>query len=870
VPIRIVESPEPRSEAARYSDVRLVESDAARLLKHELRRYCNREITGRSFLIAGHRGAGKTTMVENAWLDAWKGNRETDKAKKLRLRPLYVLLHGPSLFPDEALIADVKDLKRADGEGAAANKEASSGAQNDKKAGGSDSKATTKAPASDDDSQTKSETPSNKNKDPIQLALEQMILALHRAAAAEFARGFWDRMTSARPGDSPRRTRRRQREMQPELAAQFQVDLSECPSPARLREFFSHADVLNLGVLDGMDGTAEGIGSVGSSALPFTQGARELVALSGVCEAYRRISGTFKLEETLKDEAKRAAEASASLDSTSTKLVQSVLSVVAGGALGVQVAQVTNSVGTGAVTGLITALGASLILKASFARSRTRSATRAYSFLFDLTIDTLDRVLPTLIDRLLAAGLAPVFVVDELDKVEDLNKRLLRMVNQLKKLVAESAFFCFLTDRLYFEQMAARQHQLAYPVEYTYFTHRLYVVFRATDCHSYLDRILEIEPGPTADGGTVVVMPTARSVEIGSTADSVVQMATAREVADRGTSRSSAPDERDREVLPWVILHRARLHTVDVRRLLLKWRAPNGHVRLPTGGAGEVRTQMAYRLDVLVQVAIEAVLEGNSFRALLTNDPDTRRLAHDAMYYITRTWVGVKRSAQPTGLRSGTDAETVRLDLSDEPAAIKKFEDHLRDRFSKEKLLSVKEGKAPSRRRSKESAVDEPEPDLLASVDVGFLYARVRELAQLLSNPMELGLAVEGWQRDVVERNARIEPALRGDLMEPEIPSSVLETIRLERPKDQTAPPATPAGDQTADMEPEPPLQLLARILDRGGQPTHRYYWRFNAQGDPLAVPGEAPPQARDTDAEWERDAEIIDAWAGALQGVAA
>src|SRR5881296_602342 len=98
MPINIVDGPEPLSaRSLGGAPSVLIESDASRLLSEELRRYCNEMIGGRSFLIAGHRGAGKTTVVAKAFLDVL---RESD-GEKTRLRPLYVLMHGPSLFPSD-------------------------------------------------------------------------------------------------------------------------------------------------------------------------------------------------------------------------------------------------------------------------------------------------------------------------------------------------------------------------------------------------------------------------------------------------------------------------------------------------------------------------------------------------------------------------------------------------------------------------------------------------------------------------------------------------------------------------------------------------------------------------------------------------
>ena len=66
------------------------------LLEHELRRYCNQEVTGRSFLIAGHRGSGKTTLVYGTFQRVLE---EIGREDTRQLRPLLVLLQGPNLLP---------------------------------------------------------------------------------------------------------------------------------------------------------------------------------------------------------------------------------------------------------------------------------------------------------------------------------------------------------------------------------------------------------------------------------------------------------------------------------------------------------------------------------------------------------------------------------------------------------------------------------------------------------------------------------------------------------------------------------------------------------------------------------------------------
>src|ERR1051326_7867727 len=98
MPIQVRETADPLSrlvsEAGSQSAVAVAQSEASRILRQELVRYCSGQLRGRSFLIAGHRGAGKTTMVA----DALGRIPREDPGGRLLMRPLPVFLHGPGLF----------------------------------------------------------------------------------------------------------------------------------------------------------------------------------------------------------------------------------------------------------------------------------------------------------------------------------------------------------------------------------------------------------------------------------------------------------------------------------------------------------------------------------------------------------------------------------------------------------------------------------------------------------------------------------------------------------------------------------------------------------------------------------------------------
>ena len=134
---------------------------------------------------------------------------------------------------------------------------------------------------------------------------------------------------------------------------------------------------------------------------------RELVAVSSMCEAYRRISGTFKREERLRDAAEKKLEASLGTSGNATQLAGMVLALLTGGLVGVGLHSAGAQGVQPTVGGILAALGAAAVFKAVSSRAQDRSISRETVFLFDFSIGTLDRALPILIERLLAAGIAP-------------------------------------------------------------------------------------------------------------------------------------------------------------------------------------------------------------------------------------------------------------------------------------------------------------------------------------------------------------------------------------------------------------------------------------------------------------------------------
>ena len=325
MPIRINESADPLSDASRQSGTDNIvinaQSEAGRMLRLELTRYCRGEVNGRSFLVAGHRGAGKTTMVADALDKVLRSSRRPDKGL---MQPLPVFLHGPSLF----------EIDGGDKAGA--------------------------LPTLDDAVAMAAQARG---------ALTQIILGLHRAVVKEFARAYRTRVVDS---SGFRERPAAERTEFAELAAQFEVELMGDPSAARLREFWAMAEAMACGVLQDASLTTV---DPADPTRRVDRGSLELVAVNGMCDAYQRISGETSALKTTQDAQERRSETSAGVSFKGAELVRPLVSVLSGVAVaGGTVGQMHGPAGVmGALAaGFATALASSMFFTHSQSSS-TRS-----------------------------------------------------------------------------------------------------------------------------------------------------------------------------------------------------------------------------------------------------------------------------------------------------------------------------------------------------------------------------------------------------------------------------------------------------------------------------------------------------------------
>jgi hypothetical protein len=677
--LRIEPNAEPFSACAlptatpdsRRRNPKLAQTQASRLLKHELERYCRGEIRGRSFLVAGHRGSGKTMMVDKALLDC----QQLAIEGKALMKPLPVYLQGPTLLEQNG-------KKPAP----APTPPRSAALAVEVNMAGSDPPPSPARPADEDEL--------------MHRVLIHVVLCLHQAASKEFVAGF-NELASRGSAD-----------MQ-ETAAQFQIELTEAPPPSRLREYWALADRLVSGVLFDPH-----------PAYP-QQGLHELVALTGVTHAHQRVSGDLKEKEDRRSGRSKTTEASTGVEPKTADILKPMAALFSGAAVA-GASAASGSLWAALPLGVATSLLAGLVFRVSATSTQRRERVVDRTFIPDLSIKTLHRVLPALIERLQTARLAPVFIVDELDKVDDLGERIYPLIRNLKKLFAESSFTCLLVDRGFYENLHIREEmeqayrasasndtgagrKAAHGRNFSYFSHRVFVSFQPADLHQYLKELLTPVPNATA------------------------------------TEQHTMVDQ----LTPWVLLHRAKLNALALNREIESLRGP--------GDVLQLKDTRVFLIHLTLQFVVELELANPDVADWLsTRRLGLQQLALDAAYYVSREWEEQERS----------DRRSIDLGTSGRPA----FRAYLLHR------MNLHEDEAPAddsvqvtarRNQLKEQA--QLDQQALSDQEVHFLYKIAQGVASTLAFSENGKSLEERWTKYGVAThggNSRaLPPSLPGALL---------------------------------------------------------------------------------------------------------
>lgn len=563
--------PDPLAEWPLPIEVPFIESRELFWVKEDLYRYTQGRIRGRSYLIAGHRGAGKTALIQHAteqlvatiMREAVKENGQLEPGPFQR--PLLVKLHGPSMLelPDQlaksaATNGDVKEPSPV-----------------------------TKA----DSTETDTVQPGS------HAALVQIATGLYRALAAEVITGF---------RAHARLAARKHLGDQAELATQLALDLDGGLSPARLRFYWRTLGRLSGGVLwpETADDSLKNHGI-------NDQGLREIIALATASQTFQVCTGRLSYSETRKNKIVQEDDTKAKGESNLKNALLRLGTLGLGALTSVSIFGVVGKTSAWTVTssllgGLAVWLLGILNVNWSFNLTRTDDQSADYSFIRDFSLGTLGRDLPVVINRLREAGLAPVFVVDELDKVVDAPTALTRMIGQLKHLVADFGFFCFLVDRDCSDKIEAKIRASAYPMEHTLFGDRLLMRPDPTFMLRYITGIIDVDQAEAQSGLA-------------------------------------------RIVFGLYAIHQARLNLTELMRQLAHASLPDG--ALPgTRALGDASTLLTQRRLVVatVQVAINLVLRSPKLSARMGASPSFAQLAIDTLYYPSCQWDNGVRKIDPS------------------------------------------------------------------------------------------------------------------------------------------------------------------------------------------------------------------------------
>jgi hypothetical protein len=545
-------------------------------LRASLEKYCRGRTLGRSIVISGNRGIGKTTMVLAALEDLRrqchlergaplrKGEEPVKALEEGRLRrPLFVSLSGPDIMR-ERLRAHPTPPRT------------SSGAKDGDKREGAAPVVEAPAPT----------TPGMADRvEDADNLLRQIARALHIAIAREFSESFVE--TLPRNGNAEWL----------EAGAQLQIELQSGAKVAALRRFWDLTDRLSSGVLfERWLGLPPSVGW-------DRQGLVELVALDVSADAYRIAIGKIEEDSLTQTDTDSREDEKGSWSDEVKSLVAPFAGLLGGAATGFGVFQGLGESADGltrALGSIGAALLSSLLLTFSLSPKRTSTAESKVRFSRDNGVGSLVWRLGGIVDRLFEAGLAPVFVIDELDKVtleRDLGTWIERRAQELKSLLTERSFFCFLTGRGLAEKLHRERTLRTYPPSYTQFSNYLFVNYLPSDLHRYIRRILEQRP--TQDPAT------------------------------------QEHEDRQAAILPYVLLFRAEMHPIDIQRELNSLILKDDEIELYPPGRGVPR---ADAFAFLLQIAVEAVLSDDQIQRRMREDPRFALLAVDAVYYAPRKW----------------------------------------------------------------------------------------------------------------------------------------------------------------------------------------------------------------------------------------
>ena len=183
--------------------------------------------------------------------------------------------------------------------------------------------------------------------------------------------------------------------------------------------------------------------------------------------------------------------------------------VVAGLAAGAVGGAAVAGTATAAMAALCVALAGVAVVSFKFSRAISSEVRQTDSddteWVFDNSLHQIESDLKEILAELEDADLRTMFVLEELDKVEDKEgKQLDAVIRYFKNLFTQApALFFFLTDKEYYDlvdrKLAAARAERSYAVEHTFFTHRVFVSRPALEeCLEFFEQVIDDERARSA------------------------------------------------------------------------------------------------------------------------------------------------------------------------------------------------------------------------------------------------------------------------------------------------------------------------------------------------------------------------------------
>ena len=457
-------------------------------------------------------------------------------------------------------------------------------------------------------------------------ALREITKNLRRSATEEFTRCY----AARRPDLS-------------EMAAQLKHELDHVSDMRTLREYWSRADLLQCGALF-PKALTEDASFPQREFRSQTQGLKEIMALWTIIDVERRVNEADE-EAAAGDRGKAHAGQSEPHDEVGAYL-RLFRKPFRGGnvVLNVGVGLLSAAIVVGLVLSIshnpiLALLGASITgIITTLIMSYVSSHESEKGLMPGVNVPSYDRTLPVVVERLYEAGIAPIFVVDELDKVDRVSEQLKTLFTKIKHFLSGRAFFIFVTDSSYIEELETILADGHYPVEQTFFADRLPVYHTPGELYEYLGKILVPtgEKEEAAEGVAAGKAAAEREAAGKVAAEKEAARTAGKETLEKaaGTVAPPATEADALERLKRVVVQRCKLNIGEIGTRLAPY-VKNNIVQL---GSFMREDDLALRYACLMQAAVETVLMSEEAVRLQREKPQLAYLILDLVYRPSWRW----------------------------------------------------------------------------------------------------------------------------------------------------------------------------------------------------------------------------------------